>query len=221
MAGIAVAAAGGSLAVGRNLARGSGAGCPVASQVQAITQIGITDIALRQKVEMVRELKPAEMEGGYTVKCAGAPRAIAFDWAKEYRTAKNASGVVASAKAQLEEYRGKGVPGWLIDAIDNVPPVAQALSVVLLLTPPANSITVARHGARARHLKPEDLALVGVLLVSSWWRRLDLTWSAQRGQASLAAALALALAVIAWRRTSAASTPPRQRDQALASGRRA
>lgn len=175
----------------------------VASQVQAITQIGITDLALRQKVEMVRELKPAEMEGGYTVKSALVRRErIAFDWAKEYRTARNASGVVASAKAQLEEYRGKGVPGWLIDAIDSVPPVAQALSVVLLLIATGgHSITSWRGTARApSRLKPEDLALVGVLLVFFVVAAgLNLDMVSTAGQAGLTVALALALATIAWR----------------------
>ena len=175
----------------------------IASQVEMITQVGITDIALRQKVEMVRERKPVEMDGGYTVKSALVRHErIAFDWAKEYRTAKNASGVVASAKAQLEEYRGKGVPGWLLDAIDGVPPVAQALSVVLLLIATGgHSIASWRGTARApSRPKPEDLVLVGGLLaffVVAAWLNLEMVSTA--AQVGLAAVLALALAAIAWR----------------------
>ncbi len=175
----------------------------IASQVEMITQVGIADVALRQKVEMVRVLKPAEMEGGYTVKGALVRRErIAFDWAKEYRTARNASGVVASAQAQLEEYRGKGVPGWLLDAIDDVPPVAQALSVVLLLIATGgHSLSSWRGTARAPvRLNSYDQAILGVLLafyVAAAWLNLDTVSTAAR--LGLAAALALALAAIAWR----------------------
>ncbi|MEB2286775.1 MAG: ATP-binding cassette domain-containing protein [Anaerolineae bacterium] len=174
----------------------------IASQVEMITQVGITDVALRQKVEMVRERKPVEMDGGYTVKSALVRRErIAFDWAKEYRTAKNASDVVASAKAQLEEYRGKGVPGWLLDAIDDVPPVAQALSVVLLLIATGGySIASWRGTARTpSRPKPEDLVLVGGLLaffVVAAWRNLGTVSTV--AQVGLAAVLALALAATAW-----------------------
>ncbi|MCZ7554702.1 MAG: ATP-binding cassette domain-containing protein [Anaerolineales bacterium] len=175
----------------------------IASQVEMITQVGITDVALRQKVEMVRERKPVEMDGGYTVKSALVRRErIAFDWAKEYRTAKNTRGVVTSAKAQLEEYRGKGVPGWLLEAIDDVPPVAQALSVVLLLIATGwHSITSWRGTARApSRPKPADLALVGALLVfyvAAAWLNLDMVSTA--AQVGLVAALILALAAIARR----------------------
>ncbi len=175
----------------------------IASQVEIITQVGITDVALRQKVEMVRERKPVEMDGGYTVKSALVRRErIAFDWAKEYRTAKNASGVVASAKAQLEEYRGKGVPGWLLEAIDDVPPVAQVLSVVLLLIAAGGHSIASWHGtARAPgRPKPVDLALVGALLVfyvAAAWLNLEMVSTA--AQVGLVAVLALALAAIAWR----------------------
>ena len=175
----------------------------ITSQVEMITQVGITDVALRQKVEMVRERKPAEMDGGYTVKSALVRRErIAFDWAKEYRTAKNTRGVVTSAKAQLEEYRGKGVPGWLLEAIDDVPPVAQALSVVLLLIATGgHSITSWRGTARApSRPKPADLALVGALLifyVAAAWLNLDMVSTA--AQTGLVAALILALAALARR----------------------
>jgi ABC-type uncharacterized transport system ATPase subunit len=175
----------------------------VASQVAMVSQVAITNVALRQKVEMVREIRPAEMDGGYTVKSALVQRErIAFDWAKEYRAARSASGVIASARTQLEEYRGQGVPGWLLDAIDDVPPVAQALSVVLLLIAAGgHSLSSWRGTARApTRFKGYDLALLGALLalyVAAAWLNLDTAGPA--AQLGLAAALALALGAIFWR----------------------
>ncbi len=56
-----------------------------------MTRVGITAVALRQKVETVSEKRPQEMEGGYTVKSAVVHKArIDFDWSKEYRDAADA-----------------------------------------------------------------------------------------------------------------------------------
>ncbi len=140
----------------------------IASQVQQVTRVAITDIALRQEVEIVREKKPKEMDGGYTVKRTVVKhQRIEFDWAKEYRDAGGIDGVVASAKEQLEAYRDDGVPGWLIDAIDDVPPVAEAVTEVLLL------VLIGWHSiASWRGIEPvpgrlrrHDLALLGGLLL--------------------------------------------------------
>jgi len=53
-----------------------------------VTRVGITAVALRQKVETVSEKRPKEMEGGYTVKAAVVHKArLDFNWSKEYRDA--------------------------------------------------------------------------------------------------------------------------------------
>jgi ABC-type uncharacterized transport system ATPase subunit len=109
----------------------------IASQVQSMTRVGLTDLALRQKVAIVVEKRPLEKDG-YTVKRALVQhQRIEFDWASEGRKADQEgtgiNGVVASAKAELEKYRGQGIPGWLIDSIDSAPPVVKSVSVALLL----------------------------------------------------------------------------------------
>jgi ABC-type uncharacterized transport system ATPase subunit len=179
----------------------------IASQVAQITRVGLTDIALRQQVEMVRERKPKEMDGGYTVKSALIRRQrIEFDWAKEYRNANNAGtgvdGVIASARAQMEEYRDNGIPGWLLDSIDDAPPVAEALSVVILLALiGGHSVRSWRGTARAPgRWQRFDLMIVGGLLVLYGGAgALSLDMVSAPAQVVLTAALIVALAVSAWR----------------------
>lgn len=104
----------------------------VATRIELITRVGFTAVALRQEVEMIDE-DTEEMEG-YTVKITTVQRErISFDWRKEARNADGIEGVIESALVTLEEYRDNGVPGWLIDAIDDVPPVVKAISEALLL----------------------------------------------------------------------------------------
>ncbi len=179
----------------------------IASQVAQITRVGLTDIALRQQVEMVRERKPKEMDGGYTVKSALIRRQrIEFDWAKEYRNANNAGtgvdGVIASARAQMEEYRDNGIPGWLLDSIDKAPPVAQALSVVILLALiGGHSVRSWRGTARApgRWQRPDRIIVGGLLVLYGGAGALSLDMVSTPAQVALTAALIAALAVIAWR----------------------
>jgi len=95
----------------------------IASQVAQITRVALTDIALRQQVEMVRERKPKELDGGYTVKSALIRRQrIAFDWAKDYRNAHTAGtgvdAVIAPARAHLAGYRDTGTAAELLESID-------------------------------------------------------------------------------------------------------
>jgi ABC-type uncharacterized transport system ATPase subunit len=179
----------------------------IAAQVEMVTRVGITAVALRQKVEMVSEKRPKEMEGGYTVKATVVRKArIEFDWSKEYRDAGDAgtgiNGVIDSAKAQMEPYRNNGIPGWLLDAIDSVPPVAEAFGVFLLLA------LIGTHSIRSwrgadmtpRRLHEIDLAVVGGLaLVYAIlaWLNLDSVGTGPR--LGLLALTALALGYAVWR----------------------
>ena len=179
----------------------------IASQVALIARVGITDVALRQKVEMVRERKPKEMDGGYTVKSALIRRQrIEFDWAKEYRNANNAGtgidGVIASARAQMEEYRGKGIPGWLLDSIDTVPPVAEAFSVVILLVLiGGHSVRSWRGMARApgRWQRLDLAILTGLLVLYGALGALNLPMVSAPAQVGLTLVLIVVLAALAWR----------------------
>jgi ABC-type uncharacterized transport system ATPase subunit len=179
----------------------------IASQVEMVTRVGITAVALRHKVETVSEKRPKEMDGGYTVKAALVRDArIEFEWSKEYRDAVDAgtgiNGVIESAKTQMEPYRDKGIPGWLIDAIDDVPPVAEALSVFLLLG------LIGAHGIRSwrgfetapRRLREVDLAVIGGLALVYTvlaWMNLDRVDTGPR--VGLLALTALVLGVAVWR----------------------
>ncbi|GAB4413413.1 MAG: hypothetical protein Kow00106_08280 [Anaerolineae bacterium] len=179
----------------------------VAVQVAQISRVGLTAVALRQQVEMVRERKPKEMDGGYTVKSALIRhQRIEFDWAKEYRNANNAGtgvdGVIASARAQMEEYRDNGIPGWLLDSIDDAPPVAEAISMVILLAlVGGHSVRSWRGMARVpTRWQPLDLvALSGLLVFYAVIGAVSLDMVSPAAQIALAAVLVAALAVIAWR----------------------
>jgi ABC-type uncharacterized transport system ATPase subunit len=150
----------------------------IASQVQSMTRVGLTDVALLQKVEMVVEKKPLEKDG-YTVKRTLVQhQRIEFDWASEGRKADQAgtgiNGVLASAKAELEKYRGQGIPGWLIDSIDSAPPVVKSLSVALLLILFGGYSFASWRGLDSTpgRLKHYDLAVLGglgvVYAVMAW-----------------------------------------------------
>lgn len=178
----------------------------VAVQVAQITRVGLTAVALRQQVEMVRERKPKEMDG-YSVKSTLVRRQrIEFDWAKEYRNADSAGtgidGVIASARAQMEEYRDNGIPGWLLDSIDDAPPVAEAISMVILLVlVGGHSVRSWRGMARAptRWQRLDLAALAGLLVFYAVVGALSLDMVSTPAQAGLTLALILALTVVAWR----------------------
>ena len=108
----------------------------IAARVELITKVGLTDLALRQEVPTFRD--DTQEKEGYTVKVGEAQKErIDFDWRQEARDADEAGtgmeGVIASAQEAMEPYRDNGIPGWLLDAIDDWPPVALALSVAVLL----------------------------------------------------------------------------------------
>jgi ABC-type uncharacterized transport system ATPase subunit len=179
----------------------------VAGQVESVARVGLTAVALRQKVEMVSEKRPKEMPGGYTVKAAVVHKArIEFDWAKEYRTATDAgtgiNGVIESAIAQMEPYRNKGIPGWLLDGIDTAPPYVEAFSVFLLLALAGAHSLRSWRGAETmpRRLREIDLAVLGALAVvyaALAWLNLDAVSSGPR--VGLLALTVLVLAYSAWR----------------------
>jgi ABC-type uncharacterized transport system ATPase subunit len=89
---------------------------------------------------------------------------INFHWRDE-ATGTDTEGLIASAKAQLEPYRDDGVPGWMLDGIEDAPPLAEAISVALLL------FLFGWHGLRSwrgthelpRNFESYDLGLLGLL----------------------------------------------------------
>jgi ABC-type uncharacterized transport system ATPase subunit len=179
----------------------------VAGQVESVTRVGITAVALRQKVETVSEKRPKTMEGGYTVKAAVVHTArIDFNWSKEYRDATDAGtgidGVIESAKTQMEPFRNNGIPGWLLDGIDSAPPYVEAFSVFLLL------VLAGAHSLRSwrgvdtapQRLREIDLVVLGGLVVvyaALAWLNLDMVSSGPR--AGLLALTVAVLAVVTWR----------------------
>ena len=147
----------------------------IAARVDLMTEVALTDVALRQKVEVVDE-RSSDLEGG---KLAVVERErIAFDWRREARNASGIDGLMATARETLESYRGRGVPGWLIDAIDVWPPRARALSAALFL------LAFGWHGVkswrgtsvRPAALRPLDQGLLGALMLFygvTAWTNLD------------------------------------------------
>ncbi len=179
----------------------------LATQVELITRVGITSVALRHEITVHNERKPKEMDEGFTVKRAMVETdKINFQWSKEFRDANDAGtgidGVIASAKEQLEEYRDNGIPGGLIDAIDDVPPVANGigLAVFLFLLGGHSLATWRGTSTLPRRLEPVDLALMGgIALVYAGlaWFNLDVVSTGAR--IGLFAALVLGLGFVIWR----------------------
>ena len=179
----------------------------IAGQVELVTRVGITAVALRQEVEIHKEKKPKTMDAGYTVKRAVVKhQRVPFSWSKEYRNATNngtgIEGVIARAKEEMAPYRDDSIPGWLLDAIDDVPPVAHALSVaVFLLLLGAYSVHSWR-GTRATpgRLHPYDLALLGALLlvyIGASWQELSV--ASVEWRVALTLALGVGLGWETWR----------------------
>jgi ABC-type uncharacterized transport system ATPase subunit len=170
-----------------------------------VTRVALTNIALRQEVAIVRERRPQAMEG-YEVKVTYIEHTrIPFDWAKEGRAATDAGtgidGVLTSAKTVLEAYRDDGVSGTLLNAIDDVPPVARAVSVALLL------ILLgwhAIHSWRGTEAQPRALdqnnmlALAGIVVVYTVVAALNITTVETLPRAGLVVLTALGLAGILW-----------------------
>jgi len=171
----------------------------IAAQVEMVTRVGLTAVALRQEVEIVRERRPQEMDG-YEVKVTYVEHTrVPFDWAKEGRASSSIDGVLTSAKATLEEYRDDGVSGTLLNAIDDVPPVARAVSVALLL------ILLGWHAIHSwRGVDPQPgaldrnnaLALLGIAVVYVAVAAVDITYVETLARAGLVALTALGLAAI-------------------------
>ncbi len=176
----------------------------IAAQVELLTRVGITDVALRQEVQIFNERNPREMDEGYTVKQARVHnQRIDFNWSKEYRDAGgDIETVIASARTQMEPYRDEGIPGWLLNAIDDVPPVAEAVAVALLLLAIGAHAVISWRGWEPipERLRPVDMALIGILLVvyvaAAW---LNLGGVSTGVQIGLFALVALGLPAAAWR----------------------
>jgi len=174
------------------------------ARVALVTQVALTDVALRQQVEIVDEQR-SDLEGG---KLAVVERArIAFDWRREARDAGGTDALMAAAKARLEAHRDAGVPGWLIDAIDQWPPRTRALSIALfLLVFGWHSLKTWRGTAtRPERLQPLDQALLAALALFSGvvaWLNLDHVSGALRAglTAVVFAGLGWALARLMQRR---------------------
>jgi len=179
----------------------------IASQVEQITRVGLTAVALQQKVETVQERRPQETDAGLTVKVALVQRApVPFDWSRQYRAAGEAgtgmNGVIAKALELMEPYRNQGIPGWLLDSVNDAPPVARAGGVALLL------FLFGAYGVRSwrgsnqrpgRLTEVDLVALAGllVLYVALAWINLDTV--SRPAQIALFALVAIGLAAVAWR----------------------
>jgi ABC-type uncharacterized transport system ATPase subunit len=151
----------------------------IAARVELVTEVGFTALALRQKVEMVDEMRPKSMEG-YEVKRTQVIRErLDFDWASEARKAEDAGtgipGVLDSAQAQLEPYRGAGgVPGWILDAIKDAPPVAHGISLALLLAWVGTYTLSSWRGIDLVRRRLRNGDLVALVLLAALYTRL--TW---------------------------------------------
>ncbi len=154
----------------------------IASQIKMVARVGLTDLALRQKVDIVDENRPKEMDG-YSVKSSTTTHnRIDFDWRRERREAdesgKGINGVIEVAKTEMAPYRDNGIPGWLLDAIDSAPPKVSAISVVLLaLLFGWHGIStwrgIAPVGGRLQSRDLPVLAGLALLLVIVIWSELD------------------------------------------------
>ncbi len=179
----------------------------IAGQIERISQMGLTAFALQRSVDTVYVERPQVMDGGYTVKAATVSHGpIAFDWASEGRKASEAGtgvdGVLASAREQIAVYRDNGVPGWLIDAIDNAPPVVYTLSVALLLLLFGAHALVSWRGIadRPEPVRQIDrLALGGLIVLHGAVLWLNTTDSALWARAVLLALLVIGLGAVALR----------------------
>ena len=177
----------------------------IAARVDLVARVALTSAALRQEVEIVRERRPQAMDG-YEVKVTYVEYTrVPFDWAKEGRAANDAGtgidGVLTSAKRTLEEYRDNGVSGALLDAIDDAPPVARAVSVALLL------ILLGWHGihtwrgtdTQPRGLSRNDLAaLAALVVIYVAVAGVNITHVDALPRAGLTVLTALGLAAILW-----------------------
>jgi ABC-type uncharacterized transport system ATPase subunit len=177
----------------------------IAQRIELVSKVAFTDLALRQKIETVRE-RTQELDG-YTVKVSVLERErLDFDWRGEARDADEAGtgieGILTRAKGLLEENRDQGIPGWMIDAIDDVPPVALAISVALLL------ILFGWHALgswRGSHTTPRRLASVdfaalgGLLVIYAILAWINLDHVERSVQAGLFGLVVLGLGFLGWR----------------------
>ncbi|MCZ2096891.1 MAG: ATP-binding cassette domain-containing protein [Anaerolineae bacterium] len=166
----------------------------IAARVELITQVALTDVALRQTIETVDE---RTAEDGTKITVVQRER-IRFDWRREARDAGSVENLMATAKARLEEYRGRGVPGWLIDAIDDWPPRTRALSAALFLLVFGWHSLKSWRGTSIRPapLHPPDQAVLGALVLFYGfiaWTNLDHVSDALR-----VALTALVIAGLGW-----------------------
>ncbi|MBI5960190.1 MAG: ATP-binding cassette domain-containing protein, partial [Chloroflexi bacterium] len=157
----------------------------------------------RQKVETLDEMRPKTMEGYEVKRTVVIRERIPFDWASEARKAEDAEtgipGVLDSAQAQLEVYRGNGVPAWMLDAIEDAPPITHGVSLALLLGLVGAYTLSSWRGIEPvkRRLQTADLVALGVLALlytGLTWRELDQVSS--RIQIGVSALVLLVLAFV-------------------------
>lgn len=151
----------------------------IASRVAFMTEVALIDVALRQEIPIVDE---QSTEDGSKLVVIEYER-INFNWRSEARDAASVDDLMASARATAEEYRGRGVPAWLLDSIDSWPPRVRAISLALLLLAFGwHSIKSWRGTAvRPSALRPLDQGLLGALVLFYGviaWTNLDYaeTW---------------------------------------------
>ncbi|MBI5959685.1 MAG: ATP-binding cassette domain-containing protein, partial [Chloroflexi bacterium] len=175
----------------------------IATRVELVTEVGFTALALRQKVETLDEMRPKTMEGYEVKRTVVIRERIPFDWASEARKAEDAEtgipGVLDSAQAQLEVYRGNGVPAWMLDAIEDAPPITHGVSLALLLGLVGAYTLSSWRGIEPvkRRLQTADLVALGVLALlytGLTWRELDQVSS--RIQIGVSALVLLVLAFV-------------------------
>jgi ABC-type uncharacterized transport system ATPase subunit len=170
----------------------------IAVRIEFISKVALIDFALRQEIPIVEE---QTTEDGSKLAVIGRER-ISFNWRSEARNAASVEDLMASARATAEEYRGRGVPGWLLDSIDIWPPRIRAISLTLLLLAFGwHSIRSWRGMAtRPEMLRTLDQGLLGALILFyavMAWNDLDYvpTWQGVVLTALLVAGLAYAV----WR----------------------
>ncbi|WP_275124826.1 ATP-binding cassette domain-containing protein [Aggregatilinea lenta] len=183
------------------------AGLWIAMQVGRVARVALIDVALRQEIEVVSEEEQVVDGQTVTVEVVTHER-IEFDWRRAARDADDADtgmdGLLDAAQAAAAEYRDQGVPGSLLDAIDDAPPIAEALSLALLLFLfGAHSI----NSWRGVHATPRPisqielgaLALLAIGYVAVAWSDLGEVDAAL--QVILTALVAVGLSVVLWRLT--------------------
>jgi len=151
----------------------------IASRIELMARVGLTDIALRQEVQTLsreRDPKVKEIEersGTYTYavksRYVSAER-VDFDWSQSaLEVAGNEDKIGATielAQEAMAPYRDDGIPGWLIDAIDSAPPWVYSISGLILFLLIGFFAIRSWRGLNAQIgvLRPEDFVVLAALI---------------------------------------------------------